>query len=196
MKRREERPIIFSTSMVNAILEGRKSQTRRIVKFKYLANNKIGSIHKDGSGPEETIRLYPGDEGFGCPYGQVGDTLWARETFAEINHPELKYRYKADHLNHKSVSWKPSIFMPKKACRIFLKITDIRVERLQEISEGDAIDEGVNRSNLSGDWEHTPSAEYEKLWININSEKSWDENPFVLVITFERTECLKGKKKY
>jgi hypothetical protein len=144
-----ENPILYSTSMVQANTEGRKTMTRRMTglgkinadpdRFEFiriqLYNNCCKAVFRDKiSGDTHLIK---------CPYGDEFDLLWVRESFAPIDHPELKYRYKADHLNLKSVSWKPSIHMPKSAARIWAEVEEIRVERLNEISEEDAIAEGV-----------------------------------------------------
>ncbi len=156
------KPILFSTPMVQAILSGRKTQTRRVIK----RFTDFGITDH-------------------CAYGKVGDILWVRETWQKVEHPELKYRYRADHLNPTSVTWKPSIFMPKDACRIFLEVTEIKVERLQDISEEDAIAEGVEVPT----YKETELAKYKTnfsiLWEFINGEESWESNPWVWAITFK-----------
>ena len=140
-----------------------------------------------------------------CPYGQVGDTLWVRETWAKIITPEGKdaFVYRADDEYYKDTisdwkGWKPSIFMPKEACRLVLKITNVRAERLNDISDTDAISEGIAISSRFGnevnqwidyiDGNGTPSPVYsfQTLWQSINGEKSWNENPFVWVIEFRK----------
>lgn len=223
----KEHPILFQTEMVQAILEGRKSQTRRIVKLKHLPISEIGSIYPDGSGlgwiawspkpvsAEETAKCYPGNEGFKCPYGAVGDTLLVRETFYPWD--TGGYAYKADgfeqrygawerdtpkkfHDVERIEKWKPSIFMPKEACRIFLEITDIRVERLQDISEENAIAEGVENIDACHPYTYkgylpakqtlcwNAVSSYKTLWQSINGEASWNSNPFVWVISFKRIQ--------
>ena len=142
--------------MVRAILDGRKTQTRRVVKPK-----------PDDSG------LWNNDK---CPYGKPGDRLWVRETFF-VDGPRIQYR--ADHHGApKETIWKPSIFMPRSASRILLEITDIRVERLHDISADDEKKEGI----------YSPIHEllFWALWQKINGPESWDANPWVWVITFKK----------
>ena len=153
----KERPILFSTLMVQALLVGNKTQTRRIVKlskkmdpmgekaFCYLSVDG-GWVIDNGNG------LFM--DGLKSRFGKSGDTLWVRETWLKC---QDGFIYRADHYGddkltsengktfNKSVKWHPSIFMPKVACRIRLHITDIRVERLQDISEEDTIAEGIGR---------------------------------------------------
>ena len=104
--------------------------------------------------------------------------------------------------NSEDWKWKPSIFMPKEACRLFLEVTDIRVERLQDISEEDAISEGIERLKPDGDLSYKsyavdydacvfPIVSYQTLWQKINGKESWDENPFVWVIEFKKLENFK-----
>lgn len=202
-----EHPILFSTPMVQANLEGRKTMTRRIIKIApeskpmfqddEMMNNAIGYSFLEPDqfekpDYEKMITLIK------CQYGQPGDLLWVRESFALIDHPELKYRYKADHLNPKSVNWKPSIHMPKAAARIWLQVEEIRVERLNDISEEDAIAEGITSyfdkmvsgtrftyqpGQLSNSY--TAKREFEKLWCKINGEESWEANPWVWVVKYK-----------
>lgn len=191
--------------MVQAILENRKTQTRRVVK---LPNYHPSMLEKQKN--KLTIKdwkLYDGNQevigNMKCPY-QIGDILWVRETFHTIHdsetHDFLRYGYKADN-DYRGALWKPSLFMPKDACRLFLKIKSIRVERLQDISEADAIAEGVLRISDYGSTGYLlytePNAShtdidavwsFESLWISINKEESWNSNPFVWVYEFERIE--------
>jgi hypothetical protein len=172
-------PILFSTPMVQAIIDGRKTQTRRVVK------DKAGDVK--------------------CPYGKEGDVLWVRETWAELPNPDCfgKYLYKS--MGDTAEKWKPSIFMPKEACRIFLRVKSVRVERLQDISEDDAKEEGVESwinerlaskpvlyKNYEGDsaaWYCSKAVtSFETLWQSINGVDSWEANPYVWVIEFERIE--------
>ena len=167
---------------------------------------------------------------FKSPYGKVGDVLWVRETFTENGLGY--YRYKADFSKvdchgipidgtFKSSQvppkyrskWRPSLFMPKAACRIFLEITDIRVERLQDISKEDAINEGIDswidhrfksepvRYASYCDFDNPkdpalytscPINSFETLWQSINGKDSWEKNPFVWVISFKRIEKPDG----
>jgi hypothetical protein len=189
----KERPILFNGEMVRAILEGRKTQTRRIVKDCYLTG-----------GPPEDYLLSR------CPYGQPGDRLWVRETFAWPNDQVTIYRANwredamrrgLDHIpkDDSGIRWNPSIHMPRWASRISLEITNVRVEQLNEISEEDAIAEGIDRE--SGEYEgyfrdyREPDAitknarlSYIGLWESINGAGSWDANPWVWVIEFQRVE--------
>ena len=153
VKALKERPILFSTPMVRAILDGRKTQTRRIIKPQpYVLNStsaELNQLFKDGLMHRA------------CPYGKIGDLLWVRETWADLTEgygtPWERFNLKPPFIWYKAdgdqpdigngasqlESWKPSIFMPRWASRITLRITNVRVERLQDISEMDAIAEGV-----------------------------------------------------
>lgn len=197
-----ENPILFSTPMVKAILEGRKTQTRRVVKWKpYHEGEKINfnfsgmSLGQYMTGvPESGYVLYSRGHGgtwnqktkpIHCPYGEPGDILWVRETWAPARGVVAPgYLYKSiDNLN--DVKWKPSIHMPRKAARIFLKVKDVRVERLQDITGEDAQAEGVKPSIFP----YQPlKPMFEKLWNDINAKRGygWDANPWVWVIEFER----------
>ena len=189
----KEHAILFSTPMIRAILDGRKSQTRRIIKFpdafdkqrvydNYPFGLKYG--HKDGT----VWRLFPKWE--------VGDILWGRETFFETNYGSFIYKANANKDIGDGFKWKPSIFMPKEACRIRLEITNIRFERVQDISEEDAIAEGIemnNKPHKGWYWmENVYSTDsavlaYEHLWNKINGKKyPWSSNPWVWVIEFEK----------
>lgn len=181
------RPILFSTPMVPAILEGRKTQTRRVIKDKtehvarILMKDGLAVSYVRGAGAQ----LWE-DSAFKCPYGQVGDVLWVRETFLNFNPVDQapEYIYKAENPNFGMVSgekWKPSIFMPKDAARIWLRITNVRVERLHEITEEDAIREGSKYLLNVREW-------FADLWKSINGEESWKSNPWVWVVEFERIE--------
>jgi hypothetical protein len=183
----KERPILFSGPMVRAILDGRKTQTRRVVK---------------GSGSwavvtEERGVLWPGFENelgdwqnFECPYGQPGERLWIREAWARIVvGNEIDYLYRAD--THTGLEkrggdqkWKPSIHMPRIACRLMLEITDVRVEVLNNISEADAISEGVQCAGVPASL--TNRGAFGKLWESINGPGSWAANSWVWVVEFKR----------
>jgi hypothetical protein len=171
--------LLFSTSMVQAILEGRKSQTRRIIK------------------PQPPNDVYPMLHGIEPKY-RIGDVLWIRETWQHTNNigiclddPNSGYIYKASENgkdweeNMEGWQWKPSIFMPKEACRIRLRVTNIGVEKLQDISEEDAINEGIKWTKFSSN-AHSPIVLYKSLWESINGKDSWDLNPWVFVIHFEK----------
>lgn len=195
----KERPILFSAPMVNAILDGKKTQTRRILKFP--ENVRVETVYRWRPAPVagygvkgEYVPLNVNggistkafhDHSIPCPHGKVGDQLWVRETWF---HPHkespskhnLSYRADGDAL-HK---WYPSIHMPRWASRIQLEITDIRVERLQDISDDDALEEGVDRTNTS--IKGYARQRFQNLWQKINGVDSWDQNPWVWVIEFER----------
>lgn len=219
-------PILFSTPMVQAILEGYKTQTRR-------ANN-LSEVNHDSdewkyTGFEFGLHHFEHSYSMGhhpqiqerkpktkCPYGQVGDVLWVRETWIEA--PELctwkKYSYKADYNSHLAElgKWKPSIYMPKSACRIFLKVKSVRVERLQDISEQDAKSEGVldmffgkdiageayfNYMDKNGGYDCVADNaihSFQTLWQSINGPESWEANHWVWVIEFERVELTEEQK--
>lgn len=197
-------PILFSTPMVQALLDNRKKQTRRIIR--------LPNYHP--SLPEKQISkmvikdwiLYDGNhENIGtikAPY-KVGDVLWVRETSYECISENLQgvFYYKATMLSSWSFKWKPSIFMPKKACRIFLKIKSIKVERLQDISEEDAKAEGVkflpngsyrnyHEEEIDQNYMYTKQAKisFETLWESINGFDSLASNPYVFVYEFEQIE--------
>lgn len=191
-----ERPILFSAPMVRAILAGTKTQTRRVMK------------------PDGRYRLdvvAPADGGPSrCPYGQPGDRLWARETWAaphncdhlkpsEID-SEWRFHYAATE-DRGGLLWRPSIHMPRRASRITLEVTGVRVERLQDISEADAIAEGIGSRQVSENdsrWLNymdpeskaaafgDPRYSFWSLWENINGEGSVETNPWVRVIAFRR----------
>lgn len=190
------RPILFNTEMVRAILEGRKTCTRRVLKQPF-------EVHPNGyiTKPRGNERLCP----YIPPY-QPGDILYVRETWCKgsYGNEKEKYYYKADD-NNFFCTWHPSIHMPKEAARIWLKVTDVRVERLQEITMDDCHREGINIATSSvTDGEtlkrnHDFSLEkFETLW-NSTIKKSdldrygWDANPYVWVVEFER--CEKPRKE-
>lgn len=201
------KPILFNkqigTEMVRAILDGRKDATRRIVKgfipddavWGYTAFTPKGYISCRG-----TFADGYGEKFFKLPC-ESGDTLYVRETWCGLPANEAGhmrghtiYYYKADgELRPKGWrgTWHPSIHMPKEAARIWLKVTDVRVERLQEITEVQAQAEGCNSGLLTGAC--TARGQFEDLW-NSTVKKSnldrygWDANPWVWVIEFERCE--------
>lgn len=206
----DEEDGIFSTPMVQAILEGRKSQTRRILKFKWLESEpkywvKVGEVYP-GGWDEMDYGLYQDFETKDhkwmnmsrCPYGQVGDVLWVRESFSKpiiCNLEERTQRngfiYKAGFKNPELHKWKPSIHMPCTAARIFLLIKNIRVERLQEINMHDILAEGIIEPERYDDPE-TVKYLFKELWDKINGKRaSWESNPWVWVIEFELKNVLK-----
>lgn len=156
--------------MVQAILEGRKTMTRRVIK-----NADVNQSATDLNWISEKQKA--------CKYGQPGDLLWVRESF--YDDCEEKYFYKSDYSpNQLLVRWTPSLFMPKSAARLWLEIKNIRVERLQDITFVEILQEGYTK-------EHTdcsPIEWFENLWTKINGQNSWDTNPWVWVIEFRRIE--------
>lgn len=232
-----ERPIIFDTEMVRAILDNRKTQTRRIIKPKPEPREMIGApksfLAFGYDSTPNSRKCHPAfgfvteNEYFKCPYGKPGDLLYVRETFFNIaiftsclqvrfedvydygsgeriiykadNHPIIDFNYK----------WKPSIHMPKKYARIWLKIKDIRVERVQNISKEDAKYEGIER--VGGVFSCSPYKNYafgksrkrklhcsspirsfQTLWDSINKKRGygWAVNPWVWIVEFERVNMI------
>lgn len=222
-----ERPILFSGAMVRAILEGRKTVTRRVVKPAPHGDLKWNQqiLGKHVTNWTDDLRLYE------CPYGQPGDRLWVRESLrydpeyghffaAGGRHGETVYLcslfddkesqtgYSYDGLlPERSV---PSIHLHRRYSRILLEVTDARVERLQDISEEQALAEGLARVTKDGalfkhgiperdglpgtadsawpwqEWEADPRKAFAKLWTGINGTESWDANPWVWVVEFKR----------
>lgn len=225
----KERPIIFTAPMVRAILEGRKTVTRREVK-------KQAALDCLAAGFEPAFLALPGNSDL-CPYGRQGDRLWVRETWGVISHDfdeqgnmidwkpdrpatgirELPFGrgYYSGHVIYRAdgeAEWAgdddgggdtrsarhTSIHMPRAASRILLEITDVRVERLQAISDKQALAEGVRLyadHAALGDWYHVegketysadPRKSFELLWSSINGPTAWDANPWVWAVEFKR----------
>lgn len=182
------KPILFNTEMVQAILDGRKSMTRRVIKDKDITNN--FDIDVDGSAyayiNPETGDSYPPTA---IAKYQAGDILWVRETWSKDENGEYVYRAnygttEDDSFPPSMYKWKPSIHMPREAARIFLKVTNVKVERLQDIAEEDALKEGAKAygpNNCSGTSARIAFAE---LWDGVYN--NWRENPWVFVYEFER----------
>lgn len=189
----KERPIIFTGESVRAILAGRKTQTRRIVKSQFDGESEKDWLLANGGFEKSTIlRLDQWGNEIGslavCPYGKLGDRLWVRETWRhwQVGNPESKVVYRAD-FDKDPGFWKSSIHMPRWASRIVLKITGVRVERLQEISEADAQAEGVEPVYFPHDGStlHPHFHGFKNLWDKINGKRaSWESNPLVWVIEF------------
>lgn len=184
----KERPILFSAPMVRAILAGTKTQTRRAVKSTgmYAID---ASIHGEEVARRELAALATR-----CPYGQAGDQLWVRETFAQHQQfADVAYRADGEEFEDSDgfswePKWKPSIHMPRNISRIDLEIIGVRVERLQDISEADCAKEGAPFSYSGFAPEDAPDWRgwYRDLWESINGPGSWDQNPWVWVIEFRR----------
>jgi hypothetical protein len=213
-----ERPILFSAPMVRAILAGTKTQTRRVAKLPH--ENPLGKWEpttfggpnggraKRGETIPEHAALWHTRTGDSISARWiVGDRLWVRETWA------VRHRY--DHLGPSNIPvsgvnvhyaatedrgglrWRPSIHMCRWASRITLEVTGVRVERLQDISEADAVAEGIEAAAVEGRYRiygrdtdgadmDTPRASYRSLWESINGPGSWDANPWVWCIEFRR----------
>lgn len=196
--------MLFNTEMVKAILAGRKTQTRRLVKERHL-RVLDSPYHKEHSEVPDKVLLEKLCE---LPY-QSGDVLYVRETWCENGGYELypfeteKFWYKADEPDKVPPTpvwfrgWHPSIHMPKEAARIFLRVTGVRVERLQDVTLDDAIAEGCQGKFIGcgecvgAGWEILPEDEFADVW-NRTIKKSdidkygWDANPYIWCISFER----------
>jgi hypothetical protein len=195
---KKETPILFSAPMVRALLDGTRTQTRRIVSPKHLPFIE-NMLEEYQAGTFFENRPFP--------YGKRGDSLWVRETWgvasiydkvkpSELAPNGMKVSYFATD-SHEGVKGRPSIFMPRWASRISLEITGVRVERLHDISEEDARAEGlymwsdpprvsqpcygISRADV---FETDPRKAYQRLWENINGKGSWDLNPWVWVLSF------------
>lgn len=196
---KKEHPILFSTPMVQALIAGRKTQTRRIVNPQpddsglWNDDTNPRSLQSDLKGWNGTVDATGESKEFKCRYGQPGDLLWVRESSAITysTGPSRKRTvwYKADNgeiPNNVSFKWKRSIHMPKGAARIWLKVFNVKVQRLQDISEADAIAEGAQPCTLhSQTGNYTHKYGFQKLWEKINGVESWQANPWVWVIEFK-----------
>jgi hypothetical protein len=215
-----EKGMLLSTDMVRAVLDDRKNMTRRLkglneinespedwhlVSFEknptltkigrdgeekpYVKKGLIATFQHEVSGAYRNIK---------CPW-EPGDILWFRETYTVINgeifyfadgYPDIELHDRLEQPKSKKIKWKPSLFMPRNTARLFGDIQNIRIERLQDITEEDARSEGVkgipvNRSLSPIDDYIYP---FKRLWDKLNSESGWDKNPWVWVIEFERVE--------
>ncbi len=194
------KPIRFSTEMVRAIQDGRKTVARRRIKQSVVDRFMLSNDGRLlGSFDDKCYDIYPTVDD--APY-QVDDILYVRETWGRYSICEgimPTIYYKANGNAPDKIKWISSIHMPKEAARIFLRVTDVRVERLQDITEEQAICEGCNGvfcgsgENIGDGWEVTPVDEYIPLW-NSTVKKSdidkygWNANPWVWVVEFERVE--------
>lgn len=211
----KERPISFSGPMVCAILEGRKTQTRRVLKPQPVKRG-MRLVWEN----IKTFLSVPFGETKGfldsmvrySPYGHTGDRLWVRESFAVVpwvtsdGADEERVIYEADNPGtdifdpYCGDKWSPVIFMPRRVSRIILEITEVRVERLQEISEDDAVAEGITRPSCIGlsacgggcdacEAGASYTAHFCNLWESLNVRRpgcAWSDNPWVWVISFKR----------
>ncbi len=212
-----ERPIPLRDWEVLAILQGRKTQTRRLMKAQPYPDSIVTVEHYNQTVIDRHGDMQPGPEIFGahwddgeyglrCPYGAPGDMIWVRETWCRtgLSHvPCAHYRADGEHVvlddgdgftavnkdGSEKSPWRPSIHMPRWASRITLRITDVRVERLQDISEDDARAEGwPGPFTETGFPIASPLAWFANVWTNINGPSAWDDNPWVWVISFERVK--------
>ena len=215
------KPILFNTEMVRAILDGRKTVTRRVIKPRNAIRAKKEGYKQGGYGlwidpstdngdKQGHIKDYSISDMWStwkwyiehyAPY-QIGDILYVRETWCkgtdiwDCKRTSPEYFYKADYRDardafEKDIKWRPSIHMPKEAARIWLKVTDVRVERLQDITPKQAGQEGV-------EWETDNSGlfrklEFKRIWNSTIKKQDmdsygWDANPWVFVVSFEKIE--------
>lgn len=220
-----EKRIIFSSLMVRAILEGRKTQTRRVIRPQPQVSDRgcpswvaePGKKHirlgprRCGGGPAVTMHDLMSEY---CPYGQPGDRLWVRETWSDLRGGgfNVSFAYKEKSLSRDGThedeeakrcredfgyKWKSPLFMPRAASRLTLELTDVRVEHVQDISQGDAQAEGVEHDNLVGYYCDEAEGEfgghrcnwrvgYMLLWDEINGKKfPWSSNPWVWALSFK-----------
>ncbi|EHQ1801862.1 hypothetical protein JYY72_003731 [Salmonella enterica subsp. enterica serovar Hartford] len=197
-----ERGMIFNAEMVRAILDGRKTQTRRPVKFPLIDKNMGCELAGNELASELVAHNY-----WNSPYGKPGDRIWVRETFRVHSRATdvatLVYRASVRNSwteqTHRvpiavcdkpatPEKWTPSIHMPRWASRILLEITDVRVERLRDLSEEDAKSEGITppAGGVLPGWEYRIN--FRDLWMDIYGTDSWEANPWVWVIEFKRVE--------
>lgn len=195
----KERPILFNAPMVRALLDGSKTQTRRVVKPQPDAWTGGTTLVKFTLDDEKLGRL---GVAIPCPYGQPGDRLWVREThcdlwgcFVEPRQEPVIYRADGEADINVIGRWTPGIHMRRAASRITLEIADVRVERLQDISEEDAMAEGARECDpvsgrevlLAGKSQRGSFVlHYRDIWESINGPGSWGANPWVWVVEFKR----------
>ncbi|MFM1413532.1 morphogenetic protein [Yersinia enterocolitica] len=202
-----EKPILFNSEMVNAILSGRKTQTRRIMRDQPEVIPPEDECGVPGYWiPYNAGKTMVRNEmmTIACPLGNPGDQLWVRETWARYNidqaSHDMAYRATTPADWPKDGLWRPSIHMPRWASRINLLITGVRVERLNDISEQDAIseglecyvDDGVPYYGPFNNGDCRPDVVFRGLWDSIYGQKegeNWQANPWVWVINFERMEA-------
>lgn len=198
----KERGMIFNAEMVRAILDGRKTQTRRPVKFPLIDKNMGCELAGNELAGELAAHNY-----WNSPYGKPGDRIWVRETFrvhsratdvatlvyrASVRNSwtEQTHRVPVAVCNKPATpeKWMPSIHMPRWASRITLEITDVRVERLRGLSEEDAKSEGIipSAGGVLPGWEYRIN--FRDLWMDIYGTDNWEANPWVWVIEFKRVE--------
>ncbi|EDF7621138.1 hypothetical protein B2E57_23690 [Salmonella enterica] len=203
----KERGMIFNAEMVRAILDGRKTQTRRPFNWKRQPAMEMAERDDGSLWPWAEDCERGGDIWFACPYGEIGDRIWVRETFrvhsratdvatlvyrASVRNSwtEQTHRVPVAVCNKPATpeKWSPSIHMPRWASRITLEITDVRVERLRDLSEEDAKSEGIipSAGGVLPGWEYRIN--FRDLWMDIYGTDNWEANPWVWVIEFKRVE--------
>ncbi|HCM5084710.1 TPA: hypothetical protein N3K56_003911 [Klebsiella aerogenes] len=234
-----ERGMIFNSEMVRALLDGRKTQTRRPIKWKQTRFTEIGEREDGSKWPWSEDAEHACDYWHPCPFGAIGDRIWVRETWGVVSHEldedgriqswmpdrpatvihEMPFGngYYSGHAIYAADGdftwgdddgyedgrscWKPSIHMPRAASRILLEITDVRVERLNAISEEDAMREGIDADRLAESQDNydciadhnmtgrpTAKGYFSDLWQSIYGEESWKASPWVWVIEFKRVK--------
>lgn len=194
-----EKPILFNTKMVRAILDGRKRQTRRIIKGLPLYEPYFEEDEGRGFLMDSEAGQFYALETFSKI--QPGDVLWIRETWQRLSDfGEWRYEYRADYedddplrLDGMYITWRPSIHMPREAARIFLTVKDVRAERLQSITMDEIRAEGLMSAAVHAGDEEIAFKEWELLWNSTvrNGDLmryGWNANPWVWVIEFERCE--------
>lgn len=226
-KKAKERPILFSGAMIRAILKGKKTQTRRIVKpnpdWTEPATGWCNGDGHSGTGWYAYNEDYP-EEGslyYRCPYGEPGDLLWVKETTLKVeDHGYIGPVYAESDDGRACLAWglapsaddctevepwdikrRPSIFMSRSMARILLEVVSIRVERLNDISDADAVSEGSLEwaSEQDTPVRDIPAGEshliYRQLWESINGRGSWDTNPWVWVVKFKRIDLPEAQTR-
>ncbi len=225
----KKRPILFSAPMVRAILDGKKTQTRRVINpqpehIEWFAHQNGWCAKAAGAANTAADPAYTMVR---CPYGQPGDRLWVRETWQAVptnggdshgygvfpgvsGRPHIPSRwneahsiiYRADgeHISETGErdTWRPSIHMPRRASRITLEVTEVRVQRVQEISDSDAVAEGVLPPGISPErCTPNPAGWFRILWDKINAARGygWDKNPWVWAVSFEVVEAVRAAKE-
>ncbi|HDL8114565.1 TPA: hypothetical protein PXQ47_002573 [Yersinia enterocolitica] len=192
----KERPILFNAEMVNAILSGRKTQTRRVISEKTLhlfgVAASAGECHPLEMCDQRSQSYYLEF----CPLGKPGDQLWVREAFATGLCTKSTLAYRATHRPEdleegwfEKIKWTPSIHMPRWASRINLLITGVRVERLNTISNGDAMAEGYPAEREATGGPLDAWLWFRDLWDGIYPDNTFEVNPWCWVIEFERMEA-------
>ncbi len=206
----KEIPILFSTPMVQAILAGRKTQTRRIIKPQPTIDQESGYVFDGKHKKQYDIHSWKDQFLEDWSRWMPEDQIWVRESWSPVSPKCGEYYYKASDPAADSHKWKPSIHMPKVAARIWKEVISVKIERLHDINQDEAKAEGFacitkdggraykygipDADGLPGvdnigwpwqDWETNPVKAFEKLWYRINGEESWIANPWVWVIEFK-----------